>query len=113
MLFRPRIAAAVPDDWFVKESITLLAPDGQANIIASGEPLDDDLTSERYAQVQGELLVAEFPGYKQLSFGPIELFEGRSGFVRKFELESCRRGACDSVPALLRRSGPRVHGDGN
>lgn len=83
--FRPRITTQVPDGWSVKESLTLIDDDRQANVIASGEPLDAEITSESYAEVQGELLRTEFPGYKELSFGETKLFEGRSGFVRTFE----------------------------
>jgi hypothetical protein len=83
--FRPRITAGVPDGWYVKESITLLQPNGEANIIASAEPLDPTLTSEVYATTQGDVLRDEFPGYREISFGTTDLFGGQSGFVRKFE----------------------------
>jgi hypothetical protein len=74
----------MPDDWFGKESLTLLAPDGQANIIASSEPLDPGIDTERYAQVQGDLLANEFPHYHQHSFEPFPAF-GRRGWIRVFE----------------------------
>jgi hypothetical protein len=75
----------LPDGWFAKESITALAPDGQANLIASSEPLDPSIDSERYARVQGELLEREFPGYRQFSFEPTMAFGRRGGFLRRFE----------------------------
>ncbi len=61
----PRIRPLVPYGWFVKESWTLLAPDGQANVIASREPLDPTVTTAQYAAVQGDLLTREFPHYTQ------------------------------------------------
>jgi hypothetical protein len=85
MEFQPTIHVQAPDGWLAKESITLLEPSGGANVIASSEPLDTSATSETYAAQQGDLLNDEFPGYRELSFEPTELFGGRSGFVRKFE----------------------------
>jgi hypothetical protein len=85
--FRPTLSAAVPDGWFVKESLTLLSPDGQANIIASSEPLDPSITSDRYAEVQGRLLVEEFPGYREAVFRRLKVFGGREGFFRQFTWE--------------------------
>ncbi|HUR85345.1 MAG TPA: tetratricopeptide repeat protein [Solirubrobacteraceae bacterium] len=83
--FRGEISSPVPEDWFAKESTTLLAPDGQANVIASAEPLDPEITVERYAEVQGEILEKEFPGYHEAMFEPFPMFGDRHGFVRQFE----------------------------
>jgi hypothetical protein len=84
--FRPSLTAPLPEGWFAKESITLLAPDGQANVIASSEPLAPDIDTAAYANVQGDLLTKEFPGYQEFSFEPTEIFGGnRQGFVRRFE----------------------------
>ncbi len=75
--FQPRITAQVPESWFVKESITLLAPDGQANIIASSEPLDTSVNAAHYAEVQDEALRFEFPYYRELSFNSALVFGNR------------------------------------
>ena len=83
--FRPKIRAAVPGAWFAKESTTLLAPDGQANVIASSEPLDETVEVKQYAEVQGDLLNREFPGYHEFSFEETDLFGGRRGYIRHFE----------------------------
>ncbi len=83
--FRGELTAALPGDWFAKESTTLLAPDGQANVIASSEPLDPSIDTDRYASVQGDLLRGEFPGYEEKSFDRIEIFGGRSGYMRHFQ----------------------------
>jgi hypothetical protein len=72
------------ESWFAKESVTLLAPDGQANVIASSEPLDPGIDTQTYANVQGDLLRREFPGYREHSFEPFPAF-GRQGLLRVFE----------------------------
>jgi hypothetical protein len=82
--FRPSIAALKPEDWFAKESITLLAPDGQANVIVSSEPLDLGIDSKEYAWGQGRLLRNEFPGYEEYAFEETEVFGGRRGWLRQF-----------------------------
>jgi hypothetical protein len=63
--FQPQLRAALPDTWFAKESITLLAPDGGANIIASSEPLDPGITTEEYTRTQGDVLHQQFPGFEE------------------------------------------------
>ncbi len=73
---RSRLRAPVPAGWFVKESFTLLAPDGQANVIVSREPLDPTLDTRRYAAVQGDLLRREFPGYEEQAFTVLPLRTG-------------------------------------
>ena len=83
--FRAALTAAVPDDWFAKESTTLLAPDGQANIIASSEPLDPSIDTDRYAEIQGDLLRKEFPDFEQKAFESVPIFGGRPGYLRHFE----------------------------
>jgi hypothetical protein len=85
--FRPTLSAPLLDGWFAKESLTLLAPDGQANVIASSEPLDSDIDTERYATVQGDLLSKEFLGYRQLSLEDSDIFGDRTGLIRRFEWE--------------------------
>lgn len=78
------LSADVPADWFYKESMTLFAPDGQANVIASIEPLDPALTSREYAEIQGDLLRAEFPGYHEFGINPTVLYGGHQGYLRHF-----------------------------
>lgn len=83
--FQPEISASLPEGWLAKESITLLHPEGIANVIASSEPLDAEIDTERYAAVQGELLATEFPGFELLAFDPKLIFGGRNGFIRRFK----------------------------
>jgi hypothetical protein len=70
---RTRLGAVIPDDWYWKESLTILAPEGKANIILSSEPLDDAIDLDRYTRVQGELLVEEFPGYRPIALEPMRM----------------------------------------
>lgn len=58
---------------------------GQANVIASSEPLDPTIDTDQYATVQGDLLRQEFPGYRNFSFGPAKMLGGKSGYIRRFE----------------------------
>lgn len=83
--FRPQLNASLFEGWFAKESITLLAPDGQANVIASSEPLTAEIDTEQYANIQGDLLRKEFPGYHEFQFGPTEVFGDRRGYMRRFQ----------------------------
>lgn len=85
--FTPTINTPVPDGWFVKQSITLLAADGQANIIASSEPLDPPIDTERYAEAQGELLSKDFPGYIEHDAGWQTLDNGEQVIRRRFSWE--------------------------
>jgi hypothetical protein len=80
-----RLVGALPPGWFGKESLTLLAPDGQANVIASSEPLDPGLSTQQYAEIQGDLLRKEFSRYTEYSYDPVELLGGRQGYRRVFE----------------------------
>lgn len=83
--FTPTLRASLPADWLAKESITLLAPDGQANVIASSEPLAPDVDLHRYAGAQGELLRTEFPGFVENTFEEMTVFRDRAGYLRRFE----------------------------
>ena len=83
--FEPHLTAPLPAGWFAKESLTLLSPDGQANLIVSSEPLDPSVDTTQYAAVQGDLLAREFPGYHQLAFEPARMLGSRQGYIRRFE----------------------------
>jgi hypothetical protein len=71
-----RLRVQVPAGWAVKESFTVLSPDGQANIIVSREPLAPDLTTEQYAEIQHGLLRREFPGFEQHDLSEVTLAYG-------------------------------------
>lgn len=82
--FEPQLSCLLPEGWFVKESITLLAPDGQGNVIASSEPLDSSITTASYAAIQGDLLRKEFPRYDEMMFIETKVFGGHDGYLRQF-----------------------------
>src|SRR4051794_13693233 len=83
--FVPRLSGDLPPGWLAKESLTIIAPDGQANIIASSEALDESIDTGAYAGLQGQLLRDEFPGYSEFSFEAVTIFGGQPGFQRHFE----------------------------
>lgn len=85
--FAGRLRVPLPEGWRGKESLTLLAPDGRANIIASLEPIPLDFDSRRYAEAIGEQMTPEgFPGLRILRFEPTPLMGNRTdGYLRVFE----------------------------
>jgi hypothetical protein len=72
----PWLSLAIPHDWLWKESTTLLAPDGSANVIASSEPLDAAITLEEYVQAQGDLLSTEFQDFHQYKLEGVRITGG-------------------------------------
>jgi len=87
----------LPPEWLVKESITVLAPDGYANVIASSEPLDLEISVEKYATVQGELLRTEFPDFQELDFGQTTVFGDKTGFMRRYQWRAPDKGMVSQV----------------
>ena len=83
-MFYSRTVAQLPAGWIGKDSITLIAPDGGANVIASTEPVDLEIDATRYAEIQGEILSTEFPGYHEIEFSAIELTGGVPAYIRRF-----------------------------
>jgi hypothetical protein len=80
------LSAPLPEDWQAKESITLLPSSGEANVIASSEPVPEvDVDTDRYAEIQGDLLRKEFPGYQERSFEQTRAFGRGTGWLRRFE----------------------------
>lgn len=79
----PTISLPMPEDWVYKESVTLLAPDGRGNVIASSEPVPDDLDTSGYALLQGQMLASELSGYEELSVEKLSLRSGVDGLLRR------------------------------
>ncbi len=79
-----RLGAKIPPGWLWKESLSLLAEDGSANVIFSSEPLDTDVTLDRYVEAQGGQL-AEFEGYREIAVEETRTMGGRRGVLRRFE----------------------------
>jgi hypothetical protein len=63
----------------------LVRQGGQANVIASSEPLDPTIDTDGYAEAQGDLLRGEFPGYREMTFEKLQIFGSRQGYLRQFE----------------------------
>lgn len=82
--FAGGLSLELPGGWFAKESVTIISPDGQANLIASSEPLDHTINTADYARIQGDLLRKEFPGYIEHAFVAARVFGGQPGFIRRF-----------------------------
>ena len=77
------ISSPFPDGWFFKEQITLLAPDGKANIIASSEPLDPAMDLGRYVDEQSKPL-QNLPGFREFSLESMTVFGRYEGKLRAF-----------------------------
>ena len=80
-----RLSCDVPPGWYVKESLTLLAPDGSANVLMSSEPLDDSTGSAEYAAEQGRLLQLDFPGYHEFECRPVPWPHDYPAWFRRFQ----------------------------
>ena len=83
--YQSTTSVPVPEGWRVKESITLLSPDGHSNLIVSREPLDPQITSQEYAKTQKELLRKEFPDYREHAFAKTELQGGKKAYLHRFQ----------------------------
>ena len=81
------VTVALPTGWAVKHSITLVAPEGDANVIASSEPVPDGMTTEEYAASQRLRLEQDFPGFRQLHSESITLVDDRPAWLRVFAWE--------------------------
>ena len=77
------VTPAVPPGWFVKMSWTVLAPEGQANVIVSSEPLAPSISTEEYMTIQGNLIRNEFPHYREFRLIPI-FFDHFPAWLREF-----------------------------
>lgn len=77
------IQPVCPEGWYYKTSVTMLAPDGQGNVIASSEPLDPSMDTDRYATVQLELLRGQFHQFSEHANGRLDL-EGTAAIWRRF-----------------------------
>jgi tetratricopeptide (TPR) repeat protein len=84
--FDSQLSIARPPGWGVKESVTLLEPSGQANVIVSTEPVPPGTTTEDYARANEEQMdQGDFPGYRQFSREETEFANGGPAIVRRFE----------------------------
>jgi tetratricopeptide (TPR) repeat protein len=83
--FTSQVALPLPEGWVGRETIAIQAPDGQANVIASSEPIAPETTGEAYAELVGRSLVEqELPGYREVSF---ERADEGDHWLRTYEWE--------------------------
>ncbi len=83
--FESDAISPVPPEWTARETLTLIAPDGRANVTASSEPVSPDTTPEEFAVAIGASLAGgECPGYSEVSFGPTSTIGGEPAWLRTF-----------------------------
>jgi hypothetical protein len=63
------------------------------------------MTTEGYAEGQGEVLMREFEGYQELGIGPTELFGGRQGIIRRFSWTPPDRGEITQIQLYYAEDG--------
>ncbi|MDQ5825426.1 MAG: DUF1795 domain-containing protein [Chloroflexota bacterium] len=88
--YKQEIGGQLPEGWLVgKESIMFLEPNGEANVIASSEPLGTGIDTKQYAELQGDLLRKDFEGYVYVEtvFEQVEVWGGKQGYLRRFQWE--------------------------
>jgi hypothetical protein len=78
------VQPVVPPGWSFQQSTTLFAPHGDASIIASSEPLDPSMDTERYAAVQLGLLQREMGDFLELASGRLLLGDAVPARWRQF-----------------------------
>jgi len=83
--FTSQVAMPLPEGWVGRETIAIQAPDGQANVIATSEPVAPETTGEEYAELVGRSLAEqELPGYRVVSF---ERADEGDHWLRTYEWE--------------------------
>jgi hypothetical protein len=84
--FRARLRIDLPEGWVAaKESVQVLAPAQQANVIVSSEDTGPLTTTEEYVAAHEHALRTQIEGYREISFAPAPVFGGRPGYLRHFE----------------------------
>lgn len=84
--FTARLRVNLPAGWFAaKESVQVIAPQGQANVIVSSEDTGPLATTEEYVAAHERALHTQIEGYREISFAPAPVFGGRAGYLRHFE----------------------------
>ncbi len=79
------VQLVVPNGWHFKQTTTLTAPTGEANVIASSEPLDPSVDTQHYAAAQLGALQREFPHFREVASGQILLGNVVPAVWRQFE----------------------------
>jgi hypothetical protein len=79
------LSASVPPGWIRKDSLELFHPTGIANIIASTEPVPDEIDVKGWFEAQGEALRSAIGTYREIQTEEIRAFNGLDGYMRIFE----------------------------
>ena len=79
------LSARIPDDWYWKDSITLLRGDGEANVIFSSEAIAPDTDLREYVESTVGAERREFPGYREVTLEDRAVIGGRPGALHTFE----------------------------
>ena len=86
--YTPSVSIPLPEGWQANDSVTLVAPDGQANVIVSSQQIPDEMSTEEFASAMNEALDSpDFATVKVISFGPSDMLSGRDAWLRHFEWE--------------------------
>lgn len=80
MFIEPSIAVHIPAGWSFKESMTILSPSREANVIFSSESLDRSVSAKEYTLRQYDTLANEFPGFVSLGVESFSI-QGLTGEV--------------------------------
>ena len=110
MLVNPRIEFDIPEGWQFKEEITVVRDPQSANrpsvnLIVSSEPTETGLGAEELARSMAAQLQQEFPAYRELVLEPMDIFDGRPGWLRRFEWEPERGRRITQLQAYYTENG--------
>jgi|1186.fasta_scaffold09250_2 hypothetical protein len=100
MRYTPRISTTIPDDWSVKNEVTLREPTGAIQVAISDEPVRPDLDSPAFAHLLGERF-RELPGFVEHSYESATVFGGREGVLRHFRWQPANGPAVRELDMYL------------
>lgn len=85
MRFGAKTSADVPDGWDIRDSLTMTAPDRGANVIFSSDRLEQAMSAQEYAELNGQQLKNQFPDYSEIDVGEFPLGDGHPAVFRQFQ----------------------------
>ena len=84
--FHGRLSALVPPGWLAAEVIHLKSPTGGSRLVVASEPVGQSMDAAQFARNRGEALARSSDTYRELEFTAAEMFDGRQGYLRRYEL---------------------------
>jgi len=84
--FKCQLTAPLPPGWLAGELIHLKSATGPGRLVVASEPVDQGMDAAQLAKDRGEALTQSSEGYRELEFAAAEMFGGRQGYLRRFEL---------------------------